>query len=81
MVFLETIKLYLLAGQMMQRFKVNTIPDYWFPWQLLPEYGYLWWLPERGYLAFGYGGQFIAVVPELDLVIGTHSTDNEGFNV
>ena len=62
-------------------FKVNTIPDIWFPWELLPEYGYLWWLPERGYLAFGYGGQFIAVVPELDLVIGTHSTDNEGFNV
>ena len=62
-------------------FKVNTIPDFWFPWDLLPGYGYLWWLPERGYLAFGYGGQFIAVVPELDLVIGTHSTDNEGFNV
>ena len=62
-------------------FKVNTIPDFWFPWDLLPGYGYLWWLPERGYLAYGYGGQFIVVVPELDLVIGTHSTDNEGFNV
>ena len=37
-------------------------------------YGYLWWLPGIGYLAVGLGGQYIAVVPELDLVIGTHST-------
>ncbi len=37
-------------------------------------YGYLWWLPGVGYLAVGLGGQYIAVVPELDLVIGTHST-------
>ena len=36
-------------------------------------YGYLWWLPGIGYLAVGLGGQYIAVVPELDLVIGTHS--------
>jgi len=34
----------------------------------------LWWLPGVGYLAVGLGGQYIAVVPELDLVIGTHST-------
>ena len=36
-------------------------------------YGYLWWLPDRGYLAWGLGGQFIVVIPELNLVIGTHS--------
>ncbi len=34
----------------------------------------MWWLPGIGYLAVGLGGQYIAVVPELDLVIGTHST-------
>ena len=39
----------------------------------LDGYGYLWWLPDIGYLAYGYGGQFIAVIPELDLVIGTNS--------
>ena len=50
-------------------FKVNT------NWGWYPGYGYLWWLPERGYLAWGFGGQFIVVVPELNLVIGTHSTD------
>ena len=44
-------------------------------WGFLPGYGYLWWLPqEEGYLAFGYGGQYIAVYPERGLVIGTHST-------
>ena len=39
----------------------------------LDNYGYLWWLPQEGYLAYGYGGQFIAVMPERNLVIGTHS--------
>ena len=37
-------------------------------------YGYLWWLPDRGYLAWGLGGQFIVVIPELNLVVGTHSS-------
>ncbi len=36
-------------------------------------YGYLWWRERWGgehvYFAWGYGGQFIAVVPRLDLVI------------
>lgn len=36
-------------------------------------YGYLWWVRrwggERAYFAWGYGGQFIVVVPRLDLVI------------
>ena len=35
-------------------------------------YGYLWWVtdgpPYRAYFAWGYGGQFIYVVPALDLV-------------
>ena len=36
-------------------------------------YGYLWWREvwggEHAYFAWGYGGQFIVVVPRLDLVI------------
>ena len=36
-------------------------------------YGYGWWIRDlagyRGYYAWGYGGQFIFVVPELDLVV------------
>lgn len=39
----------------------------------LPEYGWLWWLPGPdeipGFYATGYGGQYIAVFPTLDLVI------------
>ena len=35
-------------------------------------YGYLWWVTEikdySAYFAMGYGGQFIYVLPELDVV-------------
>ena len=44
----------------------------------LSKYGYLWWIPEGNdnvYFAWGYGGQFIAVMPERHLLIGTRSTD------
>ena len=38
-----------------------------------PEYGYLWWIGrDQGrdfYFANGYGGQFILVAPDLDLVV------------
>ena len=43
---------------------------------LVDGYGYLWWIPSEGYLAVGYGGQFIAVLPERNLVIGIHSSIN-----
>lgn len=35
------------------------------------SYGYLWWidLDHRAYLAWGFAGQFIYVVPALDLVV------------
>ncbi|MGH7540904.1 MAG: serine hydrolase domain-containing protein, partial [Gemmatimonadota bacterium] len=36
------------------------------------RYGYLWWMDdwggERAYFAWGYGGQYIVLVPRLDLV-------------
>ena len=38
-------------------------------------YGYLWWLAREdgyeGYFAGGYGGQYVTVVPALDLVVVT----------
>ena len=42
------------------------------------DYGYLWWVCTGGgedfFLANGYGGQFILVVPALDLVIVTQNS-------
>jgi CubicO group peptidase (beta-lactamase class C family) len=37
---------------------------------LQEEYGYQWWVDVSGiYMALGYGGQYIIVVPEEDLVV------------
>jgi CubicO group peptidase (beta-lactamase class C family) len=33
------------------------------------NYGYWWWLMEKGYMAWGAGGQYIIVRPDLDLVV------------
>jgi CubicO group peptidase (beta-lactamase class C family) len=45
------------------------------------NYGYLWWIEDFGdhrtYFAWGYGGQFLFVVPSLDLVaVATSSLTN-----
>ena len=53
--------------------ELATSPQIYTGFAQLPNYGYLWWIPQEGYLAYGYGGQFIAVMPERNLVIGTHS--------
>jgi metal-dependent hydrolase (beta-lactamase superfamily II)/CubicO group peptidase (beta-lactamase class C family) len=40
------------------------------PATLQDGYGYQWWVSQRGYyMALGYAGQFIFVVPGLDLVV------------
>ena len=37
------------------------------------NYAYLWWLAEIGgcetFVAYGYGGQYVMVFPEFDLVV------------
>ena len=46
------------------------------------EYGYGWWMRTmagyRTYYAWGYGGQFIFIVPDLDLVVTMTSSPNPG---
>jgi CubicO group peptidase (beta-lactamase class C family) len=65
----------------------QVIPPHWVDASLKPRvasprefgrfYGYGWWLREMGpyqaYYAWGYGGQFIFLVPDLDLVVVTTS--------
>ncbi|GAG22550.1 unnamed protein product, partial [marine sediment metagenome] len=48
---------------------------------LLDDYGFQWWVSPRGYYsAIGYKGQFIHVVPELDLIMVTTSSSAEDFD-
>jgi len=47
------------------------------------EYGYGWWMKDfagvQSYFAWGYGGQYILLFPELDLtVVATSSTEGGG---
>ncbi|HEX8244632.1 MAG TPA: serine hydrolase [Longimicrobium sp.] len=65
----------------------STAPRY--PMGSTTRYGYLWWLREypregrtvRAYYASGNGGQFVVVIPELDMVIaatGGNYNDSPG---
>ena len=70
----------ILSNEWIEKATMAHVPTgaYWENLFGLSKYGYLWWIPEgidNVYLAFGFGGQFIAVIPEYHLVIGTHSTD------
>jgi CubicO group peptidase (beta-lactamase class C family) len=48
---------------------------------LLDDYGFQWWVSPRGYYsAIGHKGQFIHVIPELDLVVVTTSHVAEDFD-
>jgi len=47
---------------------------------LLDDYGFQWWVSPRGYYsAIGYRGQFIHVVPDLNLVVITTGHVDEDF--
>ena len=65
---------------------VQVVPESWVEQSFVPrgrsrisgnEYGYGWWLREvgghRAYYAWGFGGQYIFVVPDLDLAVVTTS--------
>jgi CubicO group peptidase (beta-lactamase class C family) len=82
-------ELYLNGGRFGDR---QVVPEGWVNTSLLPrvqsrresgrEYGYGWWIREMAgyttYYAWGYGGQFIFLVPEVDLVAVTTSNSNPG---
>jgi len=77
-------ELYLHRGRANDR---QIVPATWVEASLIPrtrsnisgqEYGYGWWSREmagvRAYFAWGFGGQFIFVVPALDLTIASTSS-------
>ena len=64
----------------------QVVPESWVDQSLVPrgrspisgnEYGYGWWIREMGgqraYYAWGFGGQYIFVVPDLEMVVVTTS--------
>jgi CubicO group peptidase (beta-lactamase class C family) len=72
-------ELYLRRGRSNGR---QIVPEKWIDVSFVPRarsrfsdrlYGYGWWIREIGgrqaYYAWGFGGQFIVLVPDLDLVI------------
>ena len=72
------------AGQVGER---QVVPESWIERSFITrgrspisdqEYGYGWWMRElgghRAYYAWGFGGQYIFVVPDLDLVVVTTSS-------
>ena len=78
-------EMYLRHGRSGER---QVVPSHWVEASFLPraqsmrererQYGYGWWIRELGgyrtYYAWGYGGQFIFVVPDLELVVVTTSS-------
>ncbi len=48
------------------------------------DYGYLWWIEQidnkECFYGMGYGGQFLFVIPEKDLIIVATSDSNTGGN-
>ncbi len=71
---------------------IQVVPAEWVRASLQPRvasprefgrfYGYGWWLREMGdyqaYYAWGYGGQFIFLIPDLNLVVVTTSATTAG---
>jgi len=82
-------ELYLSGGRYEGK---QVIPEAWVHESLTPRtrstrdprrlYGYCWWIRDLGgvrtFYAWGYGGQFIFVVPDLDLVAVTTSSTAPG---
>jgi CubicO group peptidase (beta-lactamase class C family) len=67
------------------------VPESWIETSFVPrgrsywsdqQYGYGWWIRDlggrRAYVAWGFGGQYIFVLPELELVIVTTSSTAVG---
>jgi CubicO group peptidase (beta-lactamase class C family) len=76
-------ELYLKGGRLGDR---QIVPARWIETSFVPRgysrisgqrYGYGWWMRElaghQAYFAWGFGGQYIIIVPALELVVVTTS--------
>jgi CubicO group peptidase (beta-lactamase class C family) len=81
-------EMYLHDGRVNEK---QIVPKAWVDSSFIPRtrsrrsdrlYGYGWWMRElagqRAYYAWGFGGQFIFVLPDLELVAVTTSSDLPG---
>ena len=81
-------EMYLRGGKANGR---QIVPASWVQESFIPRtrsrisrrlYGYGWWIRDlaghRAYYAWGFGGQFIFILPDLDLVVATTSSDSPG---
>jgi len=82
-------EIYLNEGRLGEK---QVVPAAWVKASLMPRvqsrreadryYGYGWWIRELGgrqaFYAWGYGGQYIFLIPSLDLVIVTTSSSSVG---
>ena len=70
------------GSQIISREWVEDATDWHIDANIMAGYGYQWWVSGRGYYtAIGYRGQFIHVVPDLDLVVAFASSNDEHFPV
>jgi len=49
-------------------------------WAAGLDYGFWWWVPAKSYMAWGFGGQYIIVRPDLNLVIVVTGNGRDGAN-
>lgn len=76
----------IIPSKWVEKSLMRSRPNTGSSWGVLTEvgYGYLWWLGKINgypvYTALGYGGQFVLVIPDLELLVVTESDSGIGWD-